>query len=485
MIATLLTLVALLVPTAHADDIEVSAQGSVAYRKKKDVATARDDALRAALADAVRKALSDKLTREQLLKHNEQLEAEVLPLAKALVTRYDIVDERNQAKAKVYEIVLNAHVDSELLGENLDMIGMSMDVGSRRSIAVVIDEYFSNDLPPSNDPMISKVTSTSKTDTRHDVELPGHLLTAAGQAAAAEAVANGPAPATPILPPGFGPSAGSMPALGGADNDYFESKRTKAFEEKVVEYFPREVIERPRPNPVSAAAVSARLLERDVRLMDGGQVATIRSELVGDQGLLLPVLSDPVTLSSRAMRIGAMSGTDAMMVGTTAIVYSGTSGARHKAEATLAVRIVDTATGDIVAYATTTEVGLGSNSEAAASAAAERLGQRVGDELGEQLFQYWRKRDEKGLEVSVNLVGVKSTQLTITLLDALKAVNGTKGVEQRIFDRESGLLSYTVTTKRPLAEFKSDVLRALYAVPDLASMEEEASVGANWNFVVQ
>jgi len=138
---------------------------------------------------------------------------------------------------------------------------------------------------------------------------------------------------------------------------------------------------------VSAAAIGAELLERDVRLIDAGQAAGVRDRLVGPGGLLLEVLSDPATLSSRAVQSGAMAGADAMMVGTTAIVYSGESAGRHKAEATIAVRIVDTATGDIVAYATMTEIGLGSNSEAAASAAAERLGAAVGEQLGEQLFQ--------------------------------------------------------------------------------------------------
>ncbi len=307
------------------------------------------------------------------------------------------------------------------------------------------------------------------------------MLTAAGQAAAAEAAAETP-PATNILPEGFGPSGGDRPS---SSNDYYESKRTKQFEESVVEYFPQEIISRPRANPVSAAAIGSALLQRDVRLMDATQVASIRSEMIGDDGLLLSVLSDPVSISNRAMRIGAMSGTDAVLVGTTAIVYSGMSGSRHKAEATLAVRLVDTTTGDIVAYATATEVGLGSNSEAAANTAAERLGAGLGQDLGEQLFQYWRNRDEKGLEISVNLIGVTSTKLSLAISDAVGGVEGAKSVEQRVFDRTSGLLSYTVTTKRPLGEFKNDLLRALYTLPELNTLEEEASVGSNWNFVVQ
>ncbi len=469
---------------AHAGDINVSGQGSKMYKKSKDVSAARDDALRAALQDAVRRALSDKLTPQQLIEHNATIESKVLPLAKALVSQYSIVDEKDTNKGnKIYEVVIKGVVDEDMLMENLDLVGFSMDVGSRRSIAVVIDEYFSNDLPPSNEPMMSKVTNRSKSDSRHDVEVPGHLLTAAGQLAAAEAAANTPA-ATNILPAGFGPSGGGN-AMASTGNDYYESKRTKSFEESVVEYFPKEIIERPRPNPVSAAAIGTQLLERDVRLLDAGQVNTIRGGMVGDGGLLLPVLSDPVTLSNRAMKIGAMSGSDAIMVGTTAIIYSGDPGGRHKAEATLAVRVVDTTTGDIVAYGTSTEVGLGSNSEAAASAAAERLGAKVGKDLGEQLFQYWRNRDEKGLEISVNLVGITSTKLSLAISDAITAVDGAKGVNQRVFDRTSGLLMYTVTTKRPLGEFRNDLLRALYALPELDAMEEEASIGSNWNFVVQ
>ena len=465
---------------AHADDIEVSGQGSVRY-KKRDQNVARDDALRKALQDAVRRALADKLTTEQMVQYERKINDQIMPVAKALVPRYDIVDERDHRK--VYEVVVNAYVDGDLLQDNLDKIGFSMDVGSRRSIAVVIDEYFGNDLPPSNEPMVSKVTTTTTTDKGHEVRVPAHLLTAEGQEAEAAAVRYGRKnQATPILPSGFG---ASPDAIAGVDNDYFEAKNTKQFQERVLEYFPAEVIRRPRANPVSAGSVSAQLLARDVRLMDGGRVADIRNTLVGTEGLLLPVLADPAELSRRAMKAGALAGTDAIMVGTTAIIYSGTSGARHKAEATLALRIVDTTTGDIVAYTTTTEVGLASNAEAAADAAADRLGQRVGKDLGEQLFQYWRNRDEKGLEISLNLVGIESTKLSIDVLDKIKGIDGAGGVEQRLFDRQSGLLSYTITTKRSLQDFKTDVLRALYTLPELASLEEEMSVGANWNFVVQ
>ena len=469
-------------PGAEAGTLSAGGQGSAAFQKKKQSPGARDDALRAALQDAVRKALADKLTREQLLTYNEAIETQVLPLAKALVSRYSVVDER--VRNKLWEVTVRAQVDEEMLMENLELIGFDMDVGSRRSVAVVIEEYYSSDLPPNGKPFVSRVTEREKSDSRHDVEVPGHLLTAAGQAAAAEAATTALPPATNLLPEGFGPSGTQGLPLASPGEDYFESKRTKQFEERVVEYFPPEVIERPRPDPASAAAIGRALLERDVRLIDAGRAASIRDEMIGADGWLLPVLSDPVALSSRSMKLGAMAGTDAVMVGTTAIVYSGMSGARHKAEATLSVRIVDTSTGDIVAYTTATEVGLGTNSEAAASAAADRLGTRLGKEMGEQLFQYWRDRDEKGVEISLNMVGVTSTPTSLAIGDALKRVKGSKSVTQRFYDRTSGLLVLTVTTKRPLGEYKGDLLRALYEIPELQTMEEEASVGANWNLVV-
>ena len=53
-----------------------------------------------------------------------------------------------------------------------------------------------------------------------------------------------------------------------------------------------------------------------------------------------------------------MADSDAVLVGTTAIVYMGTSGSKHKAEASLTARIVDTSTGDILATLSETEIGL-------------------------------------------------------------------------------------------------------------------------------
>jgi hypothetical protein len=475
MLATLLACLPVVAPAA---DPQVAGHGSTSYRRPGESDEACADALRRAVEDALHRALASKLTREQMEQYDPQIRTSILPIAQTIVASWTVVDQRDEDRT--CEVTISARVDEAKLRENLDLIGFSMDVKSRRSVAVLIDEYFANDIPPTNEPMVSSVTERTKSDSRHDVEVPGYLLTAAGQKAAAEVAKETP-PATPILPPGFGPD-GSGPSL--SSDDYYESKRSKEFQERIVEYFPREVIQRPRTNPVSAASVSAALLARDVRLLDAGQVAGLRARLVGADGMLLSTIADPATLSTRATQAGAMIGADAMMIGTTAIIYSGDVGGQHKAEATLALRVVDTTTGDIVGYATFVEKGMGGNSEAAASAAAQRVGDAVGAYLGEQLFQYWKSRDEKGVEIQLNLVGVTSTRLSLTVSDALAQVKGAEDIEQRVFDRTSGVMSFTLTTKEPLGAFKSSVLRALYAIPELAGMEDEASIGSNWNLVV-
>ena len=145
-----------------------------------------------------------------------------------------------------------------------------------------------------------------------------------------------------------------------------------------------------------------KLLEKDVRLVDAEVLNKVREGLVGSGGVLFTEL-DNQELSTKALELGGQFGFDAMMVGVTAITRdeSGEDGGQFSASATLAVRVVDAATGDILAMEVSTQKGKGTNFNQAADASATRLGSVLGTKLGGQLFSYWKKRAEKGIEITI------------------------------------------------------------------------------------
>jgi len=483
---SLATILAAYSPTAvSAGEIEVGGAGSVSHLPGMLTEKVRQDGIQRALEDALLRAVTQSITETQLMAHQQTITRDLLPIASSMATTYAVQSE--QKSLRQHTVVLAATFDEDKLRSNLEGLGISMDVRSRRSVAVVIDEYFSVDLPPTTEPMVQKVTERTTTQSRGQVEMPGYMMGGEGDSIqSAILAAQTGASSGANIEGGGGDAMGLLPSSytdpGSDISTYFQSQREKKFEEKVVEYFPPAVIERPRANPSSAAGITAHLLDRDVRVIDSTRIASIRTSILGDSGLLASVVADPATLSRRTAKAGAMADSDAVLVGTTAIIYMGTSGTKHKCEASLTARIVDTSTGDILATISETEVGLANSSEGAAEAAGKRLGDAVGEVLSAQLVDYYRKREAKGSEVTVTIVGVTSTANALKLTDLLGTVRGADDVQQRLFDRSSGLLVLTLTTTGKLAEVKMDALRTFYKDPALQGLEEETSLGAAWRF---
>lgn len=487
--------------TAHAEGAMYAGTAEVPYKRKRDAMKAREDAIEAATADALRKALPDFMPRDVFDTNQDRFETELLPTASALIERSEITSEKD--RDKTYIVVVRAWIDKKALGAALDSMGMSQDVASRRTIAVIIDEFFAGDSIPSSEPMVAReleVTSVNygRTDT---VDAKASSEVDAGYEADVSAAAKVSGSSNTRINV-QGNSATDRSKVDGSasysddskahynssDAASLEARSEEAYSSfalKLKENFPPEALRQPRQDPASGAAIAARLLGRDCRLADDSVVSSLRADLVGPDGMLADLIADPSALSTRAAALGASHGVDAVMIGTTAVVYNGAKKGGHAATANLAVRIVDTATGDIVAYAVRNNSGSGGDSQSAASAAASRLGDLLGQDLGDQLFSYWKKRDEKGIEISFRVVGVDSTRLNLLLEDLLRGVEGMESVEQRVFDRSTGVAEYVLTTRKSPTEFKSTLLRRLYSEAAFDKLEEELSLGTKWLFRLQ
>lgn len=488
VLTLLLTLLLTLPSTVMAAEVALTGKGEASYTKKKDAMKAREDAIEDAIKKAVQKSLSKYVTPDVLAAKADEIEV-FLETAVAMVKRYEVVKEDDEKGT--YSVILKAYVDEETLKGNLDSSGFSMDVGSRRTIAVLIDEYFAADAKPSNEPLVAEEITLNTVDTSrsssHDQQndVSESASSNSGSSSTEQAAARRGNEAAAYRADS---STSASEQSQFADKSSESKKESESFSSvnlSIKRYFPPEALRQPRSDPSSAAAITKRLLERDARMADAKVVSDMRQQFVGADGLFMTGIADPSASARKAMELGAKYASDAVMLGVTAIVYNGEKNGAHSATATLVIRIVDTVTGDIVATAVRSQSGSGTDSQTAASEAGRRLGDLLGQDLGEQLFSYWKKRDEKGIEVTVRIVGVTSTPVKLAASDILSAVKGVEGVEERVFDRANGLLEFVVTTRRPLKDFKSDLLRGLYAHDDFKKLEEEMSMGANVNLKLE
>ncbi len=516
----------LFVQAAQAEILELTGSGSASYKKKKNAMRAREDAIEAAIITAVRKGLQKFVSPDIYEKNKDTIENELLPTAVALVKSYDVISEKE--RDKTYTVIIKAKIDQGGLQSNLQSLGISQDVGSRKSIAILIQEYASGDFAPSNEPVVAEKIDIHTIDAgsqnnvqassneQNDVQAKSSSSESSrsssrarasgsasrsgsvsasvrGRGSSASASARGSSRASFSGSSANSASSSSRDSASFSDNssksaDFSDTSSThhKEMKMSVTKYLPPEKMRQPRPDPVSAARIGSMLMKKDVRLVDADVLNKVRDGLVGQGGLLIDI--DNATLSRQALEMGSQYGFDAMMVGVTAITRddSGESGGQFAANATLAVRIVDAATGDIVAMEVSQQRGLGSTFNQSADASATRLGDILGKQLGDQLFQYWKKRAEKGFEITVRLkADALSTRLKIALSDALMGIEGAEDVSERIFDKANGIVEYTVTTKRQLTKFKNDMFRSLYSQSALENVEEEMSLGTNWNLVLK
>ena len=498
------------VGVAEAETLSLTGHGSEGYKKKRDAMPAREAAIDKALKDAVLRSVTGLLSSETLEDRRFEIESRLLPTASVLVQRYEIVNETN--RDKVYEVVLEVWVDVDAVERNLESLGIERDVGKRRTIAVLIEEYVQSDEPVLDAPLLSKEVDVHTIDAGLEHTIDAEASTTASGASSTDARVDidesGSYQGSAHV---YGTGHGH--AVGGAasesvryrddssaryqDSDEFAYESGGTYDEDLAarysevnvtvrEYFPPEALRRPRPNPVSAAAIGAELKDRDAMLVDANQLLEIRDSLVGDGGVLLSEVPHS-DLAQAALELGRKHSFDAMMAGVTVITRDTDSerSGSYRASATLAVRIVDTATGEITATQVQTEHGKGTTFAEASDVAAKRLGSRIGKDLGDQLFDHWRRRAEKGVEVTlrVHAPGM-STRQKFALLEALLGAEGAKSVEERSFDQANGLVEFRITSKLETALLRISVFGALSSVPGFDNIQERMSLGLNWNYAL-
>ncbi len=502
-------LVLLSPPLAQAAEVPFVGLGASTYSKKKDAMVARQKAIDEATADAVKKALPRYMPAEVLKAKEEEIATQVLPLSAAFVKRVEVVKEEDIDKC--YKVTVKAFIDEATLRQNLDGLGFSQDVGSRRSIAVIIDEYFQGDQKPQdpNKPILKSKVDIEKKDASYDrsVDASHDARVAASASSSTKASrdtavdARGRSSGAVVTNNGaaYGSSSGSIQAsdsqryssnknaaYAASEKDRYkerESAKASEFKMHVEEYFPPTLLQIKNPEPASLDAFTKRMLERDVRMVDNQVSQQIRAEMIGPKGVITDALKDEQMVSRKAMALGEKYNADAVAIGVAIVIDEGIKEGSYYTKANLGLRVIDTATGDILASEIISQGGVSSDATSSSRVSAARCGDVLGQELAEQLFQYWRRRDDKGIEVSIRIAGLQNTRQKLEAQDAITAVAGVLSLEERSYDNKNGMVEFMLTTKQKVAEVKNNVLRALYKVPGLEGLEEEMSLGANVNLV--
>jgi hypothetical protein len=479
MIRRLCALVALgtlMSPVAIAASVEQTGRGEVTSERpfrRSELESARRSAIREAERAAVWKAIVGLVVDADLAHARDDIDAQVLPESSAFVVSTDVVDEVREKRR--YEVVARVVLDRDALVRALEAIGIAPDDARKRhSIAVLVTEYVAADAPPAAAPLAREVHvrdagASSSVQYGFAGAIEGHDREAVAVATAR----------------GAGAAAWSSDVEASATESLDASSDWHDFELAISEYFPPERLRQPVADPTSGAAIRAALLGRDVRVLDITAASNLQRTLTEGGATVVDTLADSARLGRDVSEFGLAYGADAVLVGVTAITYGGESGGVHRASAHLAARLVDAASGDVLASDTRTATAIGADANAAAASAAREVGQAVGQAMTEQVVTWWKRRDERGWEVTLRLSGPIDSSLSAWVQDELRGVRGVIDVEERLFDPGGRALELVLTTRDAPRTVRAALVDALAHASGGRTLVPGAAAGGVWSFEVR
>lgn len=498
------------------------------YNPKKGVpAQVHDEAMRLAYRDAVLREISTMISKEAFEKRRADIESRILPAAMAYRKDEEVISANPEGQD--YVVTLKVTLDKDQLKKDLEGIGVSTDAGTRKTVMLLIDEYFARDFKPPEGPQIARelditdnkdVTDinarSSSASFKADVQAgaEAETLKAKEQSSASEshqAAASGSAKISDRSGESAkqqfqGKASGSQQQSSSSSVDaasasayYSESQRAKSssskyseqvdksqFSLRLREYFPPEMNKMKMPESATAAEMGKAMLSADIHLSDRQYVDQLRAQTLGTDGFLADYLADESKVAQAALLANQKFGADVLVIGVVNIIYNGKDKDNmENCVANLAVKVVDAGSGTILASTVASQGGLSTDAQNAAIVSARRLGSVIGPDLTDQIVTYWKKRSDKGDDYVLRVAGINQTMLKLKFMDLFKTMDKVKAVNERLFDRENGLLEVGVTFVGTPSEFKETVLRSAYALPEFQKLEEQASQGNTVNLVLE
>ena len=383
-----------------------------------------------------------------------QLKNDIFPVAEGYIVSSDYMSEEVKDPGVLilrYQVV----VDLEKFKNALKDIGVSFDIKTRKSVMLLIDEYFKPDQIPSNKGGLKKeVIKTEELELKvKDVE------TAEGSRSE---------------------KLSDTDESFKSDDKYnaeFEMDKKRKRTKIVREFFPPDLSGFKIEQSACGAEIQKYLIGKDVRVLDKEYTDKIRGEFLGKDGFLADFMQDEGKVADLARKVSEEANADIVVVGCVNIIYNGLDDGTHKSTANLIVKMVDATTGDIAASTTGSESGVGNSGKTSAQRSATRLGQILGNELTDGIVEYIKKREAKGYEYTIFLNGISSTRSKVRFIKVLKTLESSVETFERRFDRENQFLEIVVQYKGSIDEFKESFYEQIYEYDEFGGLEEEQSKG--------
>ena len=218
---------------------------------------------RNAAQNALLKEYNNILLKEDADKYLDLLKSDIFPIAEGFIIDKQIMSQEIQPPGKLV-LRLKMSVNVQEFKQALEDIGVSFDVKSRKSVMILIEEFFKPDYIPSNKgPLKKEVIKREKLDMKEfDKAIvsseKGEVINEKGE---------------------------SFESKEDIDELYMlEMKRER---EKVVrEYFPPDLSGSKIEMSAALAEIGKLLLEKDVNIIDEEYTKQMRNEFLGADGYL-------------------------------------------------------------------------------------------------------------------------------------------------------------------------------------------------------
>lgn len=244
----------------------------------------------------------------------------------------------------------------------------------------------------------------------------------------------------------------------------------------------RSTLTRARGDAASAVAIEAQLKARRIRVVDPAEMGELRQRLVGENGdaPMVTSLADLTRLGETATDFGERYAADAMVVGATLLRPDGRVGEGFRSYASLAARLVDAATGEVLASSARNASGLGPDAKSSQTAAARRVGEIVGEDLAEGLRKHFRDRERTGWPLTLRVTGAVDAGLADVVRAAAEGVDGVRAAEIRLIGDE--VVEVLVTGDVSPRLFRPRILQALRTQPATRRLRETVYTRGVWTW---
>ncbi len=415
-----------------------------------------NEASNKAYEQAIYKELYNMLSRETVNNNFPLIESSVLKNPEAYLTDQLYVSEELNTDG-TFKITYKVTINPDQLKNDLSALGIDFGMTSRKSVMLLMDEYFKPDQKPSATGAIMR--EEFKTEELDLDVLDKETMTGERSEHTSD-------------------EKESFESKEDYDSD-FRMKKKRKRTKMIREYFPPNLDGFKQEQSACATAIQKALLAKDVNVIDKEYSDKIRNEFLGKDGYLAEFLTDDSKLADLAMASSEKFNADILVIGCVNIIYNGGSGGAEKSTANLVVKIIDASNGAILGVESNSQAGIAFDALNSAKTSAKRLGQVIGPSLTDQLVGYFKKRDDKGYEYTIFLHGMSRTKNKVFFLKVLKNLEMTVSTNERRWDRKNKYLEVVVQYKGNTQDFKDSFYDKIYEYDDFEGLEEEQSKGSS------